>query len=408
MFAFCIRIIRSWRCRVLRATGHPWVMVWCALAGTIAAADVSAQACPANDPNQNYNCPIGPSYLLPSWGNVPWSLPQHYQDILSGDLDGDGRDELDRARCAGRPRVVLQHCPRHVATVADDERHRRARVAADRRGGMEPAGVLHHAPADEPAGRPGKVLAGRGASGLLLYGLTRASGPVPAFPAGTWTQLAPGGPFADADCFGNGKCWNAAPYYQTIRFGDIDGEPGDEVIGWGGDGVVAFKWNGSEWASLTGFPPGITPRPLSHLVLSRQFADMDGEPGQELLNWEQEGIRVHKYVPGTERRRMDGACAAGCVRRSVCATPNGANNPSCWSTLQTARLEFGRRRGSDAVARVQQQRRRHGRRTVQPDVPRLEHVVHRLARSTIAPGSRSRSTTRRFSSHASPATLCPN
>jgi len=114
-------------------------------------------------------------------------------------------------------------------------------------------------------GRHGKVLAGRGASGLLLYGLTRGSGPVTAFPAGTWTQLAPGGPFANADCFSNLKCWDSAPYYQTIRFGDIDGEPGDEVIGWGGDGGVAFKWNGSEWVSLTGFPPGTMARGSQHV-----------------------------------------------------------------------------------------------------------------------------------------------
>ena len=56
--------------------------------------DVEAQSCPSIDPNQNYNCAIGPNYVLPGWGNVPWSLPQHYQDILSGDLDGDGKDEL--------------------------------------------------------------------------------------------------------------------------------------------------------------------------------------------------------------------------------------------------------------------------------------------------------------------------
>ena len=125
-------------------------------------------------------------------------------------------------------------------------------------------------------GRPGKVLAVRGGSGLVLFALTPGQGPVRGFPAGQWTQLTQGGPFADADCFSDGKCWNVAPYYQTIRYGDIDGEPGDEV-------PLAGDANAHQASDY----------------LSMRFGDIDGEPGQELLQWNNgEGVVALKFVSG--------------------------------------------------------------------------------------------------------------
>jgi len=31
---------------------------------------------------------------------------------------------------------------------------------------------------------------------------------------------------------------NAPPYFNTIRYGDIDGQAGAEVVGWGGNGIA--------------------------------------------------------------------------------------------------------------------------------------------------------------------------
>lgn len=75
--------------------GRNCLALMVALIACASALDATAQSnCPATDPNQNYNCPVGPKYALPSWGNAPWSLPQYYSSVQLGDLDGNGRDEL--------------------------------------------------------------------------------------------------------------------------------------------------------------------------------------------------------------------------------------------------------------------------------------------------------------------------
>src|SRR5438067_3675218 len=304
----------------------------------LTAALAQGQPCAAIDPNQNYNCPVGPIYTLPDWGNVPWSLPNYYYStIAAGDLDGDGRDEL-----IGRNALGV-----HVWSFNSTLGVWHPWVRTDGKG-LLVLPLSDVAQWNQPqygstirlitlAGHTGKVLAARNTNGVVLYELTRGTLPGVDLPAGAWTQLTQSGPFADGDCFNsNNKCWNAAPYYQTILFGDIDGQPGDEVTGWGGDGGVAFKWNGSDWVSLTGFSPGIDAAPYyPDIVLSRQFADVDGEPGQELLNWDQEGIRARKYVSGPNGGKwteLPLLTAFGVP----CLTENPTTNPSCWSTLQTA------------------------------------------------------------------------
>ncbi len=330
-----------------RSVRNAWQRTWVAAAAAIVACGYPlgalAQSCPASDPNQNYNCPIGPIYALPGWGNVPWSQPQNYQTIVAGDLDGDGRDEL-----IGRDARGL-----HVWSFDSVLGVWQPWVATDKSGIL----VLPLSDASQwnlPqyystiklitfAGIPGKVLAARSNNGLVLYQLTRGSVPGVDLPAGQWTQLTNSGPFADNDCFSNQQCWNDSPYYQTIRFGDIDGQPGDEVIGWGGDGIVAFKWNGSSWASITGLPAaGDAAQVSKSLYLTLQFADVDGRPGQELLQWAPQGITPLKYfdnVPGGVWGQLPTLPQFGakCVDNNT--DPNG--DPSCWSTLQTATFGLG-------------------------------------------------------------------
>jgi hypothetical protein len=104
-------------------------------------------------------------------------------------------------------------------------------------------------------GQPGKELVVRGPNGLLVFKFIKGVLRNSPFKAGSWQQLNTSGPFADTSTFKNGKNWGSdVAYYSTIRLADIDGQPGDEAVGWGGDGLAAAKWNGTGWTQLTGIP----------------------------------------------------------------------------------------------------------------------------------------------------------
>ena len=97
----------------------------------------------------------------------------------------------------------------------------------------------------------GELLLARGPAGMLVFELQ---------PGGTptgWQKTGTSGPFADADCFANGKCWNSGPqYYSTIQLPPNPGSGNPLLIGRGGDGVEFYigaqaqtggPW---EWESL--------------------------------------------------------------------------------------------------------------------------------------------------------------
>jgi hypothetical protein len=46
---------------------------------------------------------------------------------------------------------------------------------------------------------------------------------------------------ADDDCIPGGLYWNLIWYSETVRLADIDGQPGDEPIDWGGQGIEAWQ-----------------------------------------------------------------------------------------------------------------------------------------------------------------------
>ena len=393
-----------------RPTRNAWQRLCIAAAVAIVACTyplaTAAQSCPAADPNQNYNCPIGPIYALPGWGNVPWSQPQYSQTIVAGDLDGDGRDEL-----IGRDAQGI-----HVWSFDTVLGVWQPWVATDGSGPL----VLPLSDASQwnlpqyystiklisLAGVAAKVLVARGSAGLLLFSLTRGSIPGVDLPAGKWTQLTTSGPFADTDCFTNQNCWNVAPYYQTIRFGDIDGEPGDEVIGWGGDGIVAFKWNGSSWSSITGLPAAGDPVAAgSSSYLTLRFADIDGKPGQELLQWTNSGVAALKYVPGQSGGSWAELPTLSAFGPTLASIPTAPITPRAGRRCRRRRLGQGGAvvlSGCSAAAPTAAAWRARGT-TLRRTSGRRSSPA---GRSTIAPASRNRSITKRSSSRTSPATRC--
>lgn len=78
--------------REVRASIAAVALATLSLCSTVAHGQAS---CPnPTHPDLDYNCPVGPVYVTPSFGNVPWLNPEYFETIQTGDVDGDGVDDL--------------------------------------------------------------------------------------------------------------------------------------------------------------------------------------------------------------------------------------------------------------------------------------------------------------------------
>ena len=105
------------------------------------------------------------------------------------------------------------------------------------------------------------------------------------------------------------------------------------------DGVEAWKWNGTVWTQLTGSPgfgDAIVHGEPEYSTL--QLADLDGQPGAELINrsaagaLENGGLHVLHYQPGSGGGAWSELVNTGPFATdglSVCGTR------SCWATSST-------------------------------------------------------------------------
>src|SRR5688572_31923371 len=71
------------------------VVAW-ALVLAVGAPGAHAQSgCPSPNPASDYNCPVGPDYLIPGLTDLAgWNHRASYHNILYGDIDGDRVDEM--------------------------------------------------------------------------------------------------------------------------------------------------------------------------------------------------------------------------------------------------------------------------------------------------------------------------
>jgi hypothetical protein len=317
-----------------------WVLVVAAL-GHLSSA-IAQQACPNSDPNQDYNCPIGPVYTLPAWGNIPWSLPQYYSDILVGDIDGDGKAEVLGRDARGVHVWSFNSTLGTWQPVLDVNAHQELILPLSDAQGWSSVQYYTTLALADIEGKPGKQLIARSSQGLVVYQFVKGSIADNPFPAGSWHQLTSSGPFADTACFGNGKCWNASPYYTTIRFADVDGHAGAEAIGWGGDGIESWKWNGSGWTQLAGIPlfGDAADNPAAPFLV---VADVANAGRAQVVDWNPDGVFAYAFSPSTS----GGSWSVFAPQQQFFSNP-GCDN--CFMTFKTAVLD---RQGATLIGRFE-------------------------------------------------------
>jgi hypothetical protein len=329
---------RRWPPRIVRTAVQGTLI----LAGVLAAANLDAwAACPSPDPSADYNCPLGPTYVLPGWTNAAgWTQPSQYQTIQLGDLDGDGKAELIGRDPSGLSAHAFNTTRGVWEPIVRADGNGLLLLALSDAAGWEPPQYSITIQLADVDGQPGRELVARSAAGLLVFKFVKGALPGSSFQPGSWQQLNTTGPFADTSTFSNGKNWGSdVGYYSTIQLADIDGQPGAEAIGWGGDGLVVAKWTGTGWTALTGIPAlGDAVAQGESTYLPLQLADLDGQPGAELLlrqslgPLEGGGLHVWKYQSGGSGGAWSKIVGSGPFDTDDCP------GRDCYATIQTADL----------------------------------------------------------------------
>jgi hypothetical protein len=203
--------------------------------------------------------------------------------------------------------------------------------------------------------------------------------PMPVFAAllvAVWCALAPSVAAADTcpsqvDTSYTGNCgpWFAVPNwtdaggwddpakYATIQLADVNGDGSDELIGRADDGVEIFwfdttfgQWrpqvdsNGNRQA-LTDFatpPPWEASDPHSpaqpQYYSTVQAADIDGQPGAEILARFWDGMRAYKYTP-PQGKQIDGGSWAKIGTGGPFSDSDGYGEPSLYLTIKAADMD---------------------------------------------------------------------
>jgi hypothetical protein len=158
------------------------------LIALVAPSSAAGAACPTLDTSSTGNC--GPPFALPSWGDAGgWTDPSKYATIQLADVNGDGREEL-----IGR----------------ND-------------GGLE----IHWF--DTTVGQWRPQVDGNGVPQVL----EDFASPVP--------------PQESTPC-----SWHNPWYYTTIQAGDVDGQPGEEILARFCDGMRVFKYSPPAGGNIDG------------------------------------------------------------------------------------------------------------------------------------------------------------
>jgi hypothetical protein len=268
-----------------------------ATAGAEAAAAAAGDSCTgANPPN------IHGGYVLPAWNDgAGWSNPDQYESITSGDIDGDGRGELI-GRNGNNLEIFTWASPKTTPNKAYNPNPGQwSQVVPTGAAGTAPtfaatdgwwdlsrSSTFRLADLD---GQAGDELVVRTGTGLTVY----------RYLAATKTFGAPIATSVFPDSAGWGQ--SNPGQYETIMTGNVDGNPGDEIIGRGADGLETWKLTSGGLTRIDGGAPALSnDLGWNHPQYWRTIrtGDVDGDGKDEVVGRGVNGLQVFDLDVATE------------------------------------------------------------------------------------------------------------
>jgi hypothetical protein len=189
-------------------------------------------------------------------------------------------------------------------------------------------------------GQPGAELISRQLQGQIEGGGLHVWKYQPGLNGGTWIKVVGSGPFPGSENSGDRECGIDRSCYATIQTADLDGDHVAEVVGRQPNGNVEVykltmtsptsgQWTFVGSAPLFGASEWSQPGQYETI----QFADVDGQPGAELLAKNGGGIVVFKWDPTAQTFNLLASNAP-----ALSADP-WSTDRSYWATIQTGDVD---------------------------------------------------------------------
>ena len=219
----------------------------------------------------------------PAWSDSGWMPAEYYSTIQTADIDGDGSAEV-----LGRGEYGLEAWK----YFGDNDSWTSMGVLNDLSNingfDSEPYfSTLQFADVD---GDGSEELVVRSGHGIYTYKYSQdESG---------WKQLSSCGPFSDAEGW-------FKDYYPSITTADVDGDGKAELLGRGEEGLYTFSWQYDSDREAWNWKQASLLEDLNdkngfnspQYYETIRFADVDGNPGEELMVRSSFGISTYNYNP---------------------------------------------------------------------------------------------------------------
>ena len=313
-----------------------------------------------------------PGFSLPPWSDGLWSDPSDYATIQTGDIDGDGDEEIIGRYALGVSAYDFEerfgqwmplyvggdpaltdasgydaapyYVPIQTADIdgdgADELLERDAsgieafryepsdaswkllpgRIAVSDASGWNQEGYYPTMQTADVNGDGDAEFFARSASGILVW----------EYQDGQWRDLPPG------PVWGDPGGWGRPQYKDTIQAADINGDGSAEILARGADGMNAYCFTGTVWHQLQtntdlGDGEGWGDDPSRYTTI--QTADVNGDGDEELAGRSSDGLHVWSF--------HGPACGQGQGTWTALNGDPGFGDASGWNAGYYKTIQFG-------------------------------------------------------------------